>query len=121
MLLALEVSFDPELFLKWLRSTGCVGLTHASVEWEESTSCCGKQHVGEDHSFSAVLAHQLPELQELRLHPFSWQQMWGQMLHLAPLLEKHKLSHIVSAGAAESSHTQAVPGFGCSAGIVEPP
>lgn len=42
-------------------------------------------------------------LQGLRLHPFSWQQMWGRKLHLTPLLQGHKLSHIVSARAGESS------------------
>lgn len=103
MLLALEASSDLEVFLRWLRNAGCIGLSRASVKWEESTSCCRKQHVGEDHSFSAVLAHQLPELQGLRLHPFSWQQMWGRKLHLTPLLQGHKLSHIVSARAGESS------------------
>lgn len=54
MLLALEASSDLEVFLRWLRNAGCIGLSRASVKWEESTSCCRKQHVGEDHSFSAV-------------------------------------------------------------------
>lgn len=59
---------------------------------------CASGAVGEEHSFNTFLAHQ-------HLRPVSGQR--GQTLRLTPLLWRPKLRCVISAGAAEGSHTLA--------------